>query len=360
MAFNPEQLDRKKEEVVQIIDGVENAVSAMWYCTSSAKETIDLYAEGTGVYTAFHYPENLKLHKEALDRGVRTRLITEITKDNLPHIKRALPYLSDVRHMDTITHYFGVSERHYLSNKLQYLDPALTQSIFSNVGWFVKEQQYLFETLWKKAIPLKQRIREIEEGHNRQFIDAIRDPTEVLGLLPNLVSSAYEEIVLLFPTPKILRSFESSGLTELIYNHIQKNSNAKVKLLLQRERGRGSREDEDSSNDYYYHHQEPQQYYSSIKDISNNNKLIKHKNVKVKFANPDQIDTKTALVIIDGDRMMTIELDEQKDNDHYSLSEPNLSESIKFATYTNNESTIMSYASIFERIWIESEIKQQH
>jgi two-component system, OmpR family, sensor histidine kinase VicK len=167
MSFNIEELDRKKGEVVQIIYGAEEASSAALYCISSANETIDLYAEGIGVYTMFHYPETLKRHKEALSRGIRIRVITEITKDNLPSVKEGLQYVSDVRHMDTITHYFGISEKHYLSSKLQYGDPSLSQSIFSNIGWFVREQQYLFETLWKKAIPLKQRIREIEEGHKR-------------------------------------------------------------------------------------------------------------------------------------------------------------------------------------------------
>src|SRR5918996_6291159 len=133
MSFNLEELNRKEGEVVRIIYGVENALSAGLYCISMAKETIDLYAEGIGVYSMFHYPEGLKLHREALIRGVRIRVITEITKDNLASVKEGLQYISDVRHTDTITHSFGVSERHYLSNKLQDANPSLTQSIFSNV-----------------------------------------------------------------------------------------------------------------------------------------------------------------------------------------------------------------------------------
>jgi hypothetical protein len=378
MSFNAEELENKKEEVVRIIQGAENALSAMLYCISSARETIDLYAEGIGIYTAYHYPENLKLHKEALDRGVRTRLITEITKDNLPYVKEALPYLTDVRHMDTITHYFGVSEKHYLSNKLQYGDPALTQSIFSNVSWFVREQQYLFETLWNKAIPLKQRIREIEEGRKRQFVDTIRDPTEVLSLLPNLISSAYGEIMLLFPSLKTLRSFESAGLAQSIKNHTQKNNKVRVKLLLkgregERVTGGGEKIEEYIENDYdgdYSHYQrhprERLHSNSQLKDSSSNtNKLIGQGNVEVKFLDPDQIDTKTALVIVDGEKMITVELGEDEDNDHgydsssSSSTQPNLTDSIRFATHTNSESAVNITSTIFERMWIESEMKQR-
>lgn len=347
MSFVPEECDKRKEEVVQLINGEDNALSAGFYCASSTKETIDFYCEGISVYSMFHYPEALKMYEELLSRGVRIRVITEITKDNLPSVKEGLQYVSDVRHMDTITHQFAVSEKHYLSNKLQYGNPSVTQSIFSNIGWFVREHQYLFETLWKKAIPLKQRIGEIEEGHRRQFMDTIRDPTEVVKLLPNIISSAYEEIILLFPTSNTLRDFESAGLADSINNQIQKNSNVRVKLLLKRGRG-GERE-----VDY---HQQPR-YSSQVK--SSSNKLIAQDNVEVKFADPDQIDAKTALVIVDCERMVAIELDEENDDDSSSPTQPNLTDSIRFAVHTNSESAIMSHISIFERLWIESEMKQR-
>lgn len=339
MSINPEELDKEKD-IVQIIPGAQNALSAAIYCYSSAQETIDFYTEGIGVYTMFRYPESLKKHKEALDRGVKIRVITEITKDNLPYIKEGLQYVSDVRHMDTITHSFGVSEKHYLSSKLVFGNPNLSQCIFSNIVWFVREQQYLFEGLWKKAIPLKQRIRELEEGHEREFVDIIREPAEVLSLLPNVVSSAYEEILLLFPTSDTLRGFESAGLAESIKNHTQKNSNVRVKLLLKNQQ---------------------QRFPSQVKRSgTTSNTLVGQNNVEVKFASPDKMDTNTALVIVDGEKMVTVEFDEKEEEevDDYSSSlQPNLTDRIRFATHTNSESAIMSHTSIFERLWIESEMK---
>ncbi|MGB7956590.1 MAG: hypothetical protein WCF23_21665 [Candidatus Nitrosopolaris sp.] len=37
-----------------------------------------------------------------------------------------------------------------------------TETIISNVSGFVSQQQYFFDMLWRKAIPAKQRIKEIE------------------------------------------------------------------------------------------------------------------------------------------------------------------------------------------------------
>lgn len=340
MSINPEELDKEKD-VVQMIYGEENVVPANLYCYSSSQKIIDAYSEASGVYVLFHYPEFQKKHKEALSRGVRIRVLTEITKDNLPYIKEALQqYISDIRHMDTITHHFAMSEKHYLSCRVVYGNPNLTQCIFSNVGWFVRAQQYLFENMWEKAIPLKQRIRELEEGHKREFVDTIREPAEVLSLLPNVVSSAYEEILLLFPTLNTLRGFESAGLAESIKNHTQKNSNVRVKLLLKNQQ---------------------QRFSSQVKRSSTtSNTLVGQNNVEVKFASPDKMDTNTALVIADGEKMVTVEFDEKEEEevDDYSSSiQPNLTDRIRFATHTNSESAIMSHTSIFERLWIESEMK---
>jgi hypothetical protein len=50
----------------------------------------------------------------------------------------------------------------------------------------IEQQQYFFETLWNKAIPAKQRFKEIEEGAKREFVETIRDPYEVQKLALNL------------------------------------------------------------------------------------------------------------------------------------------------------------------------------
>jgi two-component system, OmpR family, sensor histidine kinase VicK len=38
-----------------------------------------------------------------------------------------------------------------------------SQIIYSNIKEVVQHQQYIFDSFWSKAIPARQRIREIEE-----------------------------------------------------------------------------------------------------------------------------------------------------------------------------------------------------
>lgn len=55
----------------------------------------------------------------------------------------------------------------------------------------------------------------------------------------------------------------------------------------------------------------------------------------------------TKLTTIVADRELSLVIEEKEDEDAIGL-----------ATYSNSESTVLSYASIFENLWIQSEIKQ--
>ncbi|MGH9983187.1 MAG: hypothetical protein ACRD8W_04430 [Nitrososphaeraceae archaeon] len=56
---------------------------------------------------------------------------------------------------------------------------------------------------------------------------------------------------------------------------------------------------------------------------------------------------KTKLTTIVTDRELSLSIEEKEEEDEIGL-----------ATYSNSESTVLSYASIFENLWIQSEFKQ--
>ena len=69
---------------------------------------------------------------------------------------------------------------------------------------------------WKKAIPAKQRIKEIEEGAKREFIDAIREPKEIEKLLFQLLKSAAEEILIINPAGGNFLLSKLDGIMQLL------------------------------------------------------------------------------------------------------------------------------------------------
>lgn len=73
----------------------------------------------------------------------------------------------------------GIYYRASAKSKLSSPPPLL---ICTTLRAFVEQQQYFFDMLWKKAIPAKQRIKEIEEDLKREFIETIQDSEETLVL----------------------------------------------------------------------------------------------------------------------------------------------------------------------------------
>ena len=63
------------------------------------------------------------------------------------------------------------------------------------------------------------------------------------------------------------------------------------------------------------------------------------------------IQSKLSMLIVDQSLCLTVELkDDTKDA---------FEEAIGLATYSNSEATVLSYISIFENFWIQSELEQK-
>ena len=99
--------------------------------------------------------------------------------------------------------------------------------IASTIRAFVEQQQYFFDMLWRKAIPAKQRIKEIEEGVKREFIEAIQDPEEIQSLVFKIITAATEEIDIVISTANTFRRYEREGIIELLTR--KANEGIKVK-----------------------------------------------------------------------------------------------------------------------------------
>ncbi|MFL6343512.1 MAG: hypothetical protein ACJ72U_18460 [Nitrososphaeraceae archaeon] len=112
-------------------------------------------------------------------RGCRIRLITDISEANVSYCKELAKYV-ELRHFDGIKGNFGIVDGiSYGASARSQEGKFPTEYIYSTVKSFVEQQQYFFDMLWNKAIPAKQRIKEIQEGLKREFIETIQDPVEI-------------------------------------------------------------------------------------------------------------------------------------------------------------------------------------
>ena len=118
---------------------------------------------------------------DAKNRDVKLRYITEITTENISSCKELMK-ITEVRHLDGIKGNFMVSEKEYLapaaSRGISYVT---SQIIYSNVKEIVEHQQYIFDTLWNKAIPATKRIREIEEKQTFGITEVLYGAENAVG-----------------------------------------------------------------------------------------------------------------------------------------------------------------------------------
>ena len=265
------------------------------------------------------------------NRGVRLRFISEITKDNLSYCEE-LTKIGEIRHLDEIKGNFGIAYR-----KLYHASATTSESapppqlIVSTVRAFVDQQQYFFDMLWRKAIPAKQRIKELEHGLKREFMETIQDPYEVQTILNNILNSANEEILLTLPTKtttldnRRLYCYEQDYLIPLLRNTAAKG--IKIRILVDNFADlRMDRESLITNGNY-------DTIETQVLDLQEQNKII--------------------AVIVDKEVCLTVEVRDE-DDDYDSTIEV-----LGLATYSNSESTVSSYASIFDTLWIQAELRDK-
>ena len=156
--------DKSKKEYTKVYYGGETAINSVLHFLSETNKTIDACVDNTRPSLAIDILVLRKAFVDAKKRGVKLRYVTEITKDNIRYCKRLLTMVDELRHLNGIKGNFYISETAYLAPATYHEEgkPA-SQVIYSNVEEIVDHQNYVFDTLWSRAISAKERIREIEE-----------------------------------------------------------------------------------------------------------------------------------------------------------------------------------------------------
>jgi sugar-specific transcriptional regulator TrmB len=213
-ADNNEEADNA--EKTEMLYGYDEIMSRVLHFFAHLDKTLDICSEPLAASYVASNEVLMNAIRDFVNRGGKFRLVQEITKDNIAACKEIMK-VADVRHLDGIMNTFSLTQDYYFGHVTQQPNGELIQAIYSNTRKFVEFQHYLFEALWKKAIPAKQRIREIEEGAKREIVEVIRDPFEIQKISYELVKSAKKEILLIFSTAKAFhRELKSKTLLQLL------------------------------------------------------------------------------------------------------------------------------------------------
>ncbi|MGC2383787.1 MAG: hypothetical protein WA631_11835, partial [Nitrososphaeraceae archaeon] len=213
--------------------GVDNIINKTIEFLSKAGR-IDSCGDDKAAKAILDVAEFKKILFGVKSRGIKTRYITEINKDNIDKCKQLMELVGAVRHLEGIRANFSISELEYLASMtgIRTAKPV-PHIIYSNVRDIVEEQKYVFESFWNKATPAEQRIREIEEGIEPEFFEVIAERKKISQIFLDLVGSAKKEALVLFPNDKAMVRADRLGIIDYLVKISQKERDVNIKIICQ-------------------------------------------------------------------------------------------------------------------------------
>lgn len=229
---------------------------------------------------------------------------------------------SEIRHLDCIKGNYGIADRRECFEHAVNKEGELpTHAIFTTVKGIVDTRQFLFNNLWNRATNAELRMKEIEEGTVPDMIETIKEPSEIISLAYKHVKSANSEILIIFHTANAVLRHKNSGGIDLLVESVIKNK-VRVRILVPIE--------------------------DKITDVVHSLRQVNGIDIR-NIDSPMQ--TRMTILLVDKKYSLVVEL---KDDSKYTFEE-----AIGLATYSNSTSTVLSYVSIFETLWIQSELREE-
>src|SRR5919199_4537728 len=215
----------------QVLYGIDNVVSAELQFFSKTRQRIDTCMNYTRPTLAIEIDTIKKAFVDAKNRGVKLRYLTEISKDNISYCKELMTIVDELRHLEGIKGNFMISETEYLAPLVLFeKEKVASQIIYSNVNEIVEQQQYIFDSFWDRAIQANQRILEIENDIESEFLEVISDNKKAAEIYTDLAKSVEKEALVLFANSKALIRAEKLGVLDCLIN-ASNNKGALVKII---------------------------------------------------------------------------------------------------------------------------------
>jgi signal transduction histidine kinase len=271
------------------------------------------------------------------------RIVTSINKNNVELIGAFLKTGVQIRHVKNLPPIdFSVSDKEMLATIQKADYGEMGQNLLSsNETAYIDHFTSVFDELWKNGVEAQSRINAIEEGVDSEDIEIIQNPAEIHNLEYNLVKSANDEILLIFASAKALQPDEDKtkniGLIELLKEAV-KQRGIRVRIV--------------APNETFI---EESLKRLVVEEETKENQDRKHGKkeelVTIRYVEP-HLQTKVSVLVVD--RKYSLAIEQKEEARHGSVYSV-----LGLATYSNSKATVLSYASIFETLWKQTEMYEQ-
>ena len=180
----------------EVLHGEQNVIGVELQFFSNADQKIDTCMNYTRPALAITIESVRNAFIDAKKRGVKLRYLTEITKDNISYCKDLISIVDEMRHLDGIKGNLMVSESEYLAPAALFEKGKIaSQVIYSNQKEVIEQHQYMFDTLWNKAISAQQRITEIEQGVEPIKTKVLENKEQIFNHMKSVIENSSEQSV---------------------------------------------------------------------------------------------------------------------------------------------------------------------
>jgi two-component system, OmpR family, sensor histidine kinase VicK len=266
----------------------------------------------------------LEVKGKGKSKGIRW--ITSIDKDSVQLVKVFLNAGIQVRHIKNLTSMnFAVDDRYFYATISKMENGELMENLLiSNEPAYIGHYNSIFEGLWKNGVDATQRIKDIEVGVDLADIEVIPSSARARAVYLNIVNAASEEILWIFPTTNAFLRQDRMDAVPLAIQAARER-NVKVKILVPTNRSIEERL------------QQLREHYAletvDVRRIS------------------QMSETKATILVVDRKDSMVMELKDDSKSTFY--------EAVGLSTYSNSKAGVLSYVSIFENLWKQSELYEE-
>src|SRR5215469_1891077 len=284
------------------------------------------------------YNNFLESYKEVSDRYRRgehkgIRFITTINKDNAGLATLLLNEGVQLRHTKNLTPLsFSISNKEFMATAERMKGGKMIRSLLvSTEPLYIDHYNFIFEQLWDNSIDAIDRINDIKEGVDLADIEVITRSARTRLLYLELVKSAKEEILFIFPTSSAFIRQEKVGAIPLAVQ-AAKERGVKVRILVP------------------YNEEVENRLKLELEEEELERRPIYDADIDFRYTEQTSGTMATILVV---DRKASLVMEIRDD------SKTIFDEAIGLSTYSNSKAGVLSYVGIFEKLWNQIELYQQ-
>jgi nitrogen-specific signal transduction histidine kinase len=189
------------------------------------------------------------------------------------------------------------------------------------------QEQFVSDQFWNMAIPTEQEIREIEIEKETALdkpdtIQVIQDPVQIQNIAYEIGRAAKDEILIIYSSANAFHRQETLGAIQTLRETVEE-SGVKARILTPK----GELIEE------------------TVRKLRQ-----QHRKIDIHYIEPG-LQTYVTIVVVDRKSSLVVELKDDTKESSY--------EAMGLGTYSNRKATVLSYVSIFESLWKQSEIYEK-